>query len=86
MKNFLFIIIILSSLILIGCGKKPKPSPEEVIPEIPEPTLFIESDSNEDLTNIVIEVNDGTAKVSEVNSLNGIVSRLKILSKLDMLL
>jgi nucleoid-associated protein YgaU len=66
----LYIIAILSSLILIGCGKKPQPSPEEIIPEIPEPIATIEAKNmpQEDLTDIVIEVNDGNAEVVEVDS------------------
>ena len=36
MKKFLLVTVLLS-LILVGCGKKPQPSPEEIIPEIPEP-------------------------------------------------
>ena len=65
----LIVITILSSLIIVGCGKKPQPSPEEVIPEIPEPIATVEvvETPQEDLSDVVIEVNDGNAEVVEVD-------------------
>ena len=65
MKNILYISV-LSSLILVGCGKKPQPSPKEIIPEIPEPLTSTEEAEQEDLSNILIPVNDGNADVVEV--------------------
>lgn len=65
MKKFLFISV-LSSLVFIGCGKKPQPSPEELIPEIPEPVTSTKEESQEDLTDIVIPVNDGNVDVIQV--------------------
>lgn len=66
----LIVITILSSLIIVGCGKKNQPSPEEVIPEIPEPisTVEVVETPQEDLTDVVIEVNDGNAEVVEVDA------------------
>jgi len=74
MKKFL-LVTILSSLILVGCGKKPQPSPEEIIPEIPEPVTSIIDAPGEDLSDIVIPVNDGVAEVVEVEQVagNGVV-------------
>ena len=70
MKKILYLSII-SSLILVGCGKKPQPSPEEIIPEIPEPVTETENSKQEDLSDIVIPVNDGNVDVVEVANGDG---------------
>ena len=70
MKKILYLSII-SSLILVGCGKKPQPSPEEIIPEIPEPVTETKDSKQEDLSDIVIPVNDGNADVVEVGNGEG---------------
>ena len=70
MKKLIFISI-LSALVMIGCGKKPQPSPEEIIPEIPEPVTATEEKSDEDLTDIVIPVNDGNGDAVEVGNGEG---------------
>ena len=51
---------------MFGCAKKPQPSPEEIIPEIPEPVTAEKENSDNDLTDIVIPVNDGSVEAIEV--------------------
>ena len=60
------IILILISLVMFGCAKKPQPSPEEIIPEIPEPVTAEKENSDNDLTDIMIPVNDGSVEAIEV--------------------
>ena len=51
---------------MFGCAKKPQPSPEEIIPEIPEPVTAEKENSDNDLTDIMIPVNDGSVEAIEV--------------------
>ena len=60
------ITIILISLVMFGCAKKPQPSPEEIIPEIPEPVTAEKENSDNDLTDIMIPVNGGSVEAIEV--------------------
>ena len=66
MHKIIFISIV-SFFLAVGCGKKPQPTPEEIIPEIPEPLTVVDETSDQDLSNIVVPVNNGDGVAVEVS-------------------
>ena len=65
MHKIIFISII-SFFLAVGCGKKPQPTPEEIIPEIPEPLTVVDESNGQDLSNLVVPVNNGDGVAVEV--------------------
>ena len=59
-------ISIVSFFLAVGCGKKPQPTPEEIIPEIPEPLTVVDENNGQDLSNVVVPVNNGDGVAVEV--------------------
>ena len=65
MHKIIFITIV-SFFLTVGCGKKPQPTPEEIIPEIPEPLTVVDETNDQDLSNVVVPVNNGDGVAVEV--------------------
>ena len=65
MQKIIFISIV-SFFLAVGCGKKPQPTPEEIIPEIPEPLTVVDETNDQDLSNVVVPVNNGDGVAVEV--------------------
>ena len=66
MHKIIFISIV-SFFLAVGCGKKPQPTPEEIIPEIPEPLTVVDETNDQDLSNVVVPVNNGDGIAVEVS-------------------
>lgn len=66
MHKIIFISIV-SFFLAVGCGKKPQPTPEEIIPEIPEPLTVVDESNGQDLSNLVVPVNNGDGVAVEVS-------------------
>ena len=66
MQKIIFISIV-SFFLAVGCGKKPQPTPEEIIPEIPEPITVVDESNGQDLSNLVVPVNNGDGVAVEVS-------------------
>ena len=66
MHKIIFISIV-SFFLAVGCGKKPQPTPEEIIPEIPEPLTVVDETNDQDLSNVVVPVNNGDGVAVEVS-------------------
>ena len=63
----IIIISIVSFFLAVGCGKKSQPTPEEIIPEIPEPLTVVDESNGQDLSNLVVPVNNGDGVAVEVS-------------------